>query len=197
MRDKVTRQCPQTTTFEEKGEPKRIQTKAPLLTSLTPYHWAKPALSLIIKEKPFKQVCTPSSIATGAVPILCHSSNATSTGDISHSVTVSPAVSLRLTHSTQSLWRVQWPRQTSPLTWDQRPNPATTKQDCWNYRNDNLSSPADREHAQYFYIWNYRNDSLSSPYFYMLYNTLRLSQFRNFNPVPHLSSSFTLSQQIV
>ena len=24
MRDKVTRQCPQTTTFEEKGEPKRI-----------------------------------------------------------------------------------------------------------------------------------------------------------------------------
>ena len=24
IRDKVTRQCPQTTTFEEKGEPKRI-----------------------------------------------------------------------------------------------------------------------------------------------------------------------------
>ena len=24
VRDKVTRQCPQTTTFEEKGEPKRI-----------------------------------------------------------------------------------------------------------------------------------------------------------------------------
>ena len=31
------RQCPQTTTFEEKGEPKRIQTEVPLLTSLTPY----------------------------------------------------------------------------------------------------------------------------------------------------------------
>ena len=31
VRDKVTRQCPQTTTFEEKGEPKRIR------TSLTPY----------------------------------------------------------------------------------------------------------------------------------------------------------------
>ena len=37
VRDKVTRQCPQTTTFEEKGEPKRIQTEVPLLTNLTPY----------------------------------------------------------------------------------------------------------------------------------------------------------------
>ena len=36
VRDKVTRQCPQTT-FEDKGEPKRIQTEVPLLTSLTPY----------------------------------------------------------------------------------------------------------------------------------------------------------------
>ena len=27
--DKVTRQCPQTTTFEEKGEPKQIRTEAP------------------------------------------------------------------------------------------------------------------------------------------------------------------------
>ena len=33
VRDKVTRQCPQTTTFEEKGEPKRIRTEVPLLTS--------------------------------------------------------------------------------------------------------------------------------------------------------------------
>ena len=31
------RQCPQSTTFEEKGEPKRIRTYVPLLTSLTPY----------------------------------------------------------------------------------------------------------------------------------------------------------------
>ena len=38
MRDKVTRQCPQTTAFEKKGEPKRIRTEVPLLTSLTPYH---------------------------------------------------------------------------------------------------------------------------------------------------------------
>ena len=33
VRDKVTKQCPQTTTSEEKGEPKRIQTEVPLLTS--------------------------------------------------------------------------------------------------------------------------------------------------------------------
>ena len=45
VRDKVTRLCPQTTTFEEKGEPKRTRTEVPLLTSLTPYRWAKPAQS--------------------------------------------------------------------------------------------------------------------------------------------------------
>ena len=33
--DKVTRQCPETTIFEEKGESKRIRTEVPLLTSLT------------------------------------------------------------------------------------------------------------------------------------------------------------------
>ena len=38
VRDKVTRQCPQTTIFEEKGELKRIQTEVPLLTSLKPAH---------------------------------------------------------------------------------------------------------------------------------------------------------------
>ena len=36
VRDKVIRQCPQTTSFEEKGEPKRIRTEVPLLTNLTP-----------------------------------------------------------------------------------------------------------------------------------------------------------------
>ena len=41
VRDKVTRQCPQTTTFEEKGEPKQIRTEVPLLTSLKPVlNWA-------------------------------------------------------------------------------------------------------------------------------------------------------------
>ena len=29
VRDKVTRQCPETTTFEEKGEPKQIRTEVP------------------------------------------------------------------------------------------------------------------------------------------------------------------------
>ena len=33
VKDKVTGQCPQTTTFEEKGEPKRIRTEVPLLTA--------------------------------------------------------------------------------------------------------------------------------------------------------------------
>ena len=37
VRDKVTTQCRQTTTFEEKGERKRIRTEVPLLTNLTPY----------------------------------------------------------------------------------------------------------------------------------------------------------------
>ena len=41
VRNKVTRHCPQTTTFEEKGEPKRIWTEASLLISLNPYHQAK------------------------------------------------------------------------------------------------------------------------------------------------------------
>ena len=34
VRDNVTRQCPQTATFGEKGEPKQIRTEVPLLTSL-------------------------------------------------------------------------------------------------------------------------------------------------------------------
>jgi len=37
VRDKVTRQCPETTISEEKGELKRIRTEVPLLTSLMPY----------------------------------------------------------------------------------------------------------------------------------------------------------------
>ena len=43
VRDKVTRQCPQTTTFEMKGEPKQIRTEVPLRTSPPPYRQAKPA----------------------------------------------------------------------------------------------------------------------------------------------------------
>ena len=37
VRDRVTRQCPQTTSFEKKEEVKQSQSKVPLLTSLTPY----------------------------------------------------------------------------------------------------------------------------------------------------------------
>ena len=37
VRDKVIRPCPQTTTFEEKGEPKRYRTEVLPLTSLPPY----------------------------------------------------------------------------------------------------------------------------------------------------------------
>ena len=37
VRDKVTRPCRQTTTFEEKGEPKRYRTEVLPLTSLPPY----------------------------------------------------------------------------------------------------------------------------------------------------------------
>ena len=43
VRDSGTRQCPQTTTFEVKGEPKRLRTQVPLLTSQAPYRWAKAA----------------------------------------------------------------------------------------------------------------------------------------------------------
>ena len=43
VRNKVTRQCPQTKTFQENREPKQIRTEALLLTSLTPYRQAKPA----------------------------------------------------------------------------------------------------------------------------------------------------------
>ena len=42
---KVTRQCPQTTTFLKRGEPKRYRTEVLPLTSLTPYRKAKPAHS--------------------------------------------------------------------------------------------------------------------------------------------------------
>ena len=37
VRDKVPRQCSQTTNFVEKGEPERIRTEVLLFTSLTPY----------------------------------------------------------------------------------------------------------------------------------------------------------------
>ena len=37
VRVKITRQCPETTTFGKIKEPKRIRTEVPLFTSITPY----------------------------------------------------------------------------------------------------------------------------------------------------------------
>ena len=44
VRDKVTRPCPQITTFEGKGYPKWYRTEVLPLANLPPYRWAKPAL---------------------------------------------------------------------------------------------------------------------------------------------------------
>ena len=52
VRGKVTSQCPQTTTFEEKGEPKRIRTEVPLLPSLTPNRLAKAAHKVLVYNPP-------------------------------------------------------------------------------------------------------------------------------------------------
>ena len=67
VRDKVTRQCPQTTTFEEKGEPKQIRTEVLLLTSLTPY----PARPNRLTMETIRLVRTESP---GWLPRLSHSS---------------------------------------------------------------------------------------------------------------------------
>ena len=50
VRDKVTRPCPQTTTFEEKGEPKRYRTEVPPLTSLTPYRLGQTGTQTVSKH---------------------------------------------------------------------------------------------------------------------------------------------------
>ena len=43
VKENATRQGPQTTAFEERGELKRNWTNVLMLTSLTPYRWARPA----------------------------------------------------------------------------------------------------------------------------------------------------------
>ena len=66
VRVKVTRQRPQTTTFEERGQPKRNRTEVLLLPSLmiiTPYHWAKPLH--VIDHKPNALVLTIGSTVFG------------------------------------------------------------------------------------------------------------------------------------
>ena len=78
VRDKVTIQCPETTTFEVKGEPKRIRTEVPLLTSLTTYRYTKPAHPL---KRPPALVSyshltggisgvSPGACANGKVPLI-------------------------------------------------------------------------------------------------------------------------------
>ena len=42
VRDKVERQCPQTTIFEEKGQPKRIRTEVPLWYTYSAVTWLVP-----------------------------------------------------------------------------------------------------------------------------------------------------------
>ena len=51
------RQCPQTTTFEEKRGSKRNRTEVFLLTSLTPYRKAKPVRSSLLHFPAMQQVC--------------------------------------------------------------------------------------------------------------------------------------------
>ena len=72
VRDKVTRQCPQTTPFEEKEEPKWIRTEVSLLTSLAvrpnrPTYFAR-HFSFILKHS-LKQ-CTGVEIVQRSEPVL-------------------------------------------------------------------------------------------------------------------------------
>ena len=49
VRDKVTRQCPQTTTYLKRKESRSgIEPRLLLLTSVTPYRWAKPAHEVVV-----------------------------------------------------------------------------------------------------------------------------------------------------
>ena len=54
-RGKVTRQCPQTTTFEEKGEPKRIRTEVPLPNAL-PARPNRLTASFCFRSRPVQRV---------------------------------------------------------------------------------------------------------------------------------------------
>ena len=67
MREKVARQCPQTITFEEKGEPKQIRSVVLLLTSLTPYRQAKPAHHTTFKFNVASRPQRPQGLAITAL----------------------------------------------------------------------------------------------------------------------------------
>ena len=52
VRDKVTRQCPQTATFEVRGDPKQNRTMV-LLIRLTPVHWPSWLTDTVLVTLPF------------------------------------------------------------------------------------------------------------------------------------------------
>ena len=53
VRDKVTKQCPQTTTFEEQGdEQKRNRTEVPLLTSQTGSRLSPSLSAILLRPRP-------------------------------------------------------------------------------------------------------------------------------------------------
>ena len=62
VRDNVTRQCPQTTTLAQRGEPKRIRTEFLVLTSLTPCLTTWPSrLTLLVVTTPGRANLSPAS----------------------------------------------------------------------------------------------------------------------------------------
>ena len=65
--DKVTGQCPQTTTFLKRKESRSgYRTEVLPLTSLTPYRWAKPALQTNRSTLP--RSCAPCSVHATSFP---------------------------------------------------------------------------------------------------------------------------------
>ena len=65
VRDKFTIQCPQSITFEEKGEPKRIRTEVPLLISLMPYRWDN-RQTIVCPDSTIRMIIVPDSHPRGS-----------------------------------------------------------------------------------------------------------------------------------
>ena len=109
VRDKVTRQCPQTATFGEKGEPKRYRTEVPLLTSLTPYRWATPAHTTTDMDgRPLKALRRPRD-SSGV--IYCADSVKSCGWDLYKESSTRVYI-----HSSGAVWKSRWP------SWAPRPN---------------------------------------------------------------------------
>ena len=74
VRDKVTETVSKNhNPFEEKGEPERNRVEALLLTSLTPYRWAKPAHEIGPMTVPFYTALFSSLEQTRCVLVACNS----------------------------------------------------------------------------------------------------------------------------